>query len=70
MKTVEILVIAWTNIVMHLVQEFGQYHMFTVLLGKPNHLVHQNRSQDLTLIFGPSECSFDCVSLIFIFFIV
>ena len=47
----EILVIVWTNnIVMHLLQEFGQHHMFTVLLGKPNHLVHQNLSQDLTLI--------------------
>ena len=35
---------------MHLLQEFGQHHMFTVLLGKPNHLVHQSLSQDLTLI--------------------
>ena len=24
--------------------------MFTVILGKPNRLFHQNRSQDLTLI--------------------
>ena len=29
---------------------FGRHHMFTVLLGKPNRLFHQNRSQDWTLI--------------------
>ena len=65
-KIVELLVFAWTNIVTHLLQEFafGQNlnvlmifnfwsasrHMFTVLLGKPNRLFHQNRSQDWTLI--------------------
>ena len=29
---------------------FGRHHMFTALLGKPNRLFHQNRSQDSTLI--------------------
>ena len=63
-KIVELLVFAWTNIVTHLSQgysfsqnlsannflTFGRHHMFTVLLGKPNCLFHQNRSQDSTLI--------------------
>ena len=48
--------------------------MFTVLLGKPTRLFHQNRYVKsvtrLDLNFGPIECSFDCVSLIFILFIV
>ena len=58
-KMVEVLVFAWTNIVTHLVREFAlsqnlsaliifkfwsPSHMFTVLLGKPNRLFHQNRS--------------------------
>ena len=57
-KIVEVLVFAGTNIVMRLVQEFafsqnlsaGRHYMFTVLLGKPNRLFHQSRSQDSTLI--------------------
>ena len=48
--------------------------MFTVFLGKPTRLFHQNRYVKsvtrLDLNFGPIECSFDCVSLICIFFIV
>ena len=63
-KIVELLVFAWTNIVTHLLQEFSfsqnlsavtiltfdRHHMFNVLLGKPNRLFYQNRSQDSTLI--------------------
>ena len=63
-KILELLVFAWTIIVTHLLQEFSfsqnlsaliifnfwRHHMFTVLLGKPNRLFHQNRSQDSTLI--------------------
>ena len=58
-KIVEVLVFAWTNIVTHLVQNlsvliifnfWSASHMFTVLRGKPNRLLHQNRSQDSTLI--------------------
>ena len=43
--------------------------MFTVLLGKPNRLFHQNRSQDWTLISVLLNAVLT-VSLIFIFFIV
>ena len=78
-KIVELLVFAWTNIVTHLLQElafshnlivliiltFSRYHMFTVLLGKPNRLFHQNRSQDSTLISVLLN-AVDRVSLIFI----
>ena len=63
-KIVELLVFAWSNIITHLLQEFSfsqnlsaliifnfwRHHMFTVLLGKPNRLFHQNRSADSTLI--------------------
>ena len=57
-KIVDLLVFAWTNIVTHLLQKFAfgqnlnvlmiffRHHMFIVVLGKPNRLFHQNRSQD------------------------
>ena len=41
--------------------------MFTVLLGKPNRLFHQNRSQDSTLISVLLNTVLT-VSLIFIFY--
>ena len=43
--------------------------MFTVLLGKPNRLFHQIRSQDSTLISVLLKCSFDCLIDIPFFFI-
>ena len=43
--------------------------MFTVLLGKPNRFVSAKSVTRFDFNLGPIEYSFDCVSLIFVFFI-
>ena len=42
--------------------------MFTVLLGKPNSFVSSKSVTRFDFNLGPIEYSFDCVSLIFIFY--
>ena len=83
-KIVELLVFAWTNIVTHLLQEFASSQNLNVLmifnLWSASHVyctswetypfVSSKSVTRLDLNFGPIECSFDCVSLIFILFIV
>ena len=83
-KIVELLVFAWTNIVTHLLQEFAFSQNLNVLMifnfWSASHVyctswetlpfVSSKSVTRLDFNFGPIECSFDCVSLIFIFFIV
>ena len=80
-EIVEPLVFAWTNIVTHLLQEFAFSQNLNVLMifnfWSASHVyctswetqpfVSSKSATRLDLNFSPIECSFDCVSLIFIF---
>ena len=82
-KIVELLVFEWTNIVTHLLQEFAFSQDLNVLMifnfWSASHVyctswetypfVSSKSVTRLDLNFVPIECSFDCVSLIFIFFL-
>ena len=81
-KIVEVLVFAWTNIVTHLVQEFAFSQNFSALIlfnfSPASHVyctfwetepsVSSKSVTRFDFNFGPIECTFDCASLIFIFF--
>ena len=81
-QIVELLVFAWTNIVTHLLQEFSFSENLSALIifnfWSASHVyctswetfVSSNSVTRFDFNFGPIECSFDCVSLIFLFFLL
>ena len=80
-KILELLVFAWTIIVTHLLQEFSFSQNLSALIifnfWSASHVyctswetfVSSNSVTRFDFNFGPIECSFDCVSLIFLFLI-